>query len=167
MAISSAAERNEGTVPIFLLFALAACSPLGNAGYAVLLAVDGPGAVAWERAEISLTRCNWDEARRHLAECLRHCENNGMRQHVCKCLAWLEDDPELAVRYMEAASSGGDWVSLMFCVKLALASGSPELAQYYTERGRSGVPEFDRKLAGFTMAGWLAELRGESPAPFR
>lgn len=46
-------------------------------------------------------------------------------------LAWLEDDPELAARYMELACSGNEPWPASMCRSLAWQTDSYQLGEYY------------------------------------
>jgi hypothetical protein len=63
-------------------------------------------------------------------------------------LAQIEDDPELAARYMELSciASQGDPVPIKWCRDLAQATGSTELAAYYGKLYEEKSAENERKL---------------------
>jgi hypothetical protein len=80
-------------------------------------------------------------------------------------MAWLEDNPELAAQYMEAACSGGDLFSIAMCVELATKTGSADLAEYYTRLGRSIYADFDSQFAVFKTDRWQSILLDRKPEP--
>lgn len=59
-------------------------------------------------------------------------------------MAWLEEDPELAARYVELASSGNEVYPAELCMLLAMRTGRKELAAHYTwlfEESRKNLPK--------------------------
>ena len=128
------------------LLAVLGSSPLGSIADVALVAAGRPTGELWPRAQCNLMRGNWEEARICFTEFVRKSDEPMERQRACAYLAWLEDDPEMAARYMELASCGGDWYGTLLCVELATATGSTELAEKYIARGRSLVPDFELRL---------------------
>ncbi|MCX5768890.1 MAG: hypothetical protein NTZ09_01250 [Candidatus Hydrogenedentes bacterium] len=113
------------------IFGFVATSPVGAIGDAVAVAAGIPAGASWERGMANLFMGRWAEARRYLEEVLRKWESRVVQEQACGYLAWLEDDPELAARYMEVASSGGQLFGLSSSATLARATGSTELAEHY------------------------------------
>lgn len=106
-------------------------TPLACLAYYVL----GGSNINTEQAELfysgkwNLVQRNWPAAKSCFSELAR--KSNGLDQFACAYLAELEDDPELAARYMELASKGEHPHPLLMCRNLARATGSNELAAYY------------------------------------
>ena len=112
---------------------------------------DSPDGNVLMRANCSLMTGNWDEARSCFTQMLREDHGKMFQWGACAHLAWLEDDPALAARYMEIASSGVDWNAVLLSAELAAATGDKERARRYIARGRSLVADFDQKLEQYGM----------------
>lgn len=114
------------------LYALFMTSPAGHVAEAIHLAMGGkPEDSAWGLGMFNLRRGNWEEGRAYLSEFLRRCDDPKGQQLASAHLAWLENDPEKAARYMEIASSGDCLECLYRCERLAYETGSKELAEHY------------------------------------
>ncbi len=122
-------------------------SPFGAVADAAAVASGSPTGESWACAMCNLLRGDWKDAKGYLQEFLRTSTEADYRQLACGYLAWLEDDPEQAVRYMDVACSGSDWRATIMCVDLASASESTELFDYCMQQGRSLVPDFDTQFA--------------------
>ncbi|MCX5768892.1 MAG: hypothetical protein NTZ09_01260 [Candidatus Hydrogenedentes bacterium] len=124
-----------------------ASSPFGGVAVAKFLGAGVPGGDdAWLQAQCNLMLGNWKEARTCFTEILRNDFGSVWRPRAWAYLAWLEDDPEMAARYLEIACSGVDWYAVFLSVELASATGNTELAEKYMARGRSLVPDFERRI---------------------
>jgi hypothetical protein len=106
-------------------------SPLGDIADVALLAAGIRVGASAERGQANLLRGNWAEARSCFTEYLRNADQPVMRQHACAYLAWLEDDPEVAARYMELACSGGQLGCIVLSTHLAIETDSRELTRHY------------------------------------
>ena len=122
------------------LLALVGSTAWGGLVDAALVAGGVREGASWGRGQVNLICGNWAEARSCFTEYLRHSEEPGMQQIACAYLAWLEDDSEVAVRYMEIACSGGQQFSLGSCARLSRDTGSTELADYYIARYKRLYP---------------------------
>jgi len=100
---------------------------------------------AWERGQ-ELTRLGeWDAARRCYWVALDAPLEPNIIRFACAELAWLEDDPEKALRYLELSCQGdshGTW--LPNAVDLCRTTGSNALADHYLARMRRENPEMAR-----------------------
>ncbi len=93
---------------------------------------------------------DWAAAHRSFSDSLETSKHPEVRRDACAYLAWLEDDPELAVRYMELACSDPDDLrggTLAICEELARLTGSVALAddlrarlQEVVQRRGAGAP---------------------------
>ncbi|MCX5768894.1 MAG: hypothetical protein NTZ09_01270 [Candidatus Hydrogenedentes bacterium] len=114
------------------LIALIGSSPVGGLVDAVGVAAGIPEGALANRGECYMVRGKWDEAKSCYAEFIRKSKDPVMLQIAYGRLAWLEDDPEFAARYMELASTGPQaWPIGAWCRNLASLTGSDELADYY------------------------------------
>lgn len=124
--------------------------PLGGVVEIVFAAAGRPDAGSMARASANLARGKWEEARKYFMDYLREDRNDPVwQQRACAHLAWLENDPEMAARYMDMACSGGDLFSIALSVEFATKIGSTELAEYYTRLGRSISTDFDEKFTTY------------------
>ncbi|HUW60481.1 MAG TPA: tetratricopeptide repeat protein [Candidatus Bathyarchaeia archaeon] len=129
------------------LIAVIGSSPLGGFVDALGVAVGIPEGALANRGECYMARGKWDEAKSCYSEFVRKSKDPVMLQIAHGRLAWLEDDPELAARYMELASSGEQAWPIALCRSLAWQTGSTVLAQHYQalfERVRAEAQEPDR-----------------------
>jgi len=125
--------HKTGTGKLAASFASPALSILD----AALYATGRSGGMAWERAQAMLVRGDWSGARSCLAEYLETSRRPVARRDACAYLAWLEDDPEVAARYMELACSDEDDLRggcLAISEELARLTGSDALADHYRAR---------------------------------
>lgn len=124
-----------------MMLALVAETPLLNC-FDAALAIGGVSTGAsWERGCVCAARGNYEEARESFADYLRHSDDPVKKQQVCAYMAWLQDDPEMAARYMELACSDSQPVCLVICYNLALESGSEELRRHYRALLDRAMPE--------------------------
>ena len=113
----------------------------------------------WQVGSILMKAGKWDDARRYFYQALEE-STKPVFTRVCSQLAWLEDDPEKAVRLLELSidekklsskirnrrregnDAGADmWAGLLQerlsnALELAEATGSHALASHYRERLR-------------------------------
>jgi len=113
------------------LLALGGSTAWGGLVDAALVAGGVREGASWGRGQVNLICGNWAEARSCFTEYLRHSEEPVMQQRACAYLAWIEDDPEVAARYMEIACSGRQQFYLGSCARLSRDTGNTELADYY------------------------------------
>jgi len=130
------------------LIAIIGSSPVGGLIDSISVAAGIPEGASANRAESNLIRGNWAEAKSCYTEFVRKCDNVRAQHTAYAFLAWLEEDPELAARYMELASSGGDLFPVRLCRDLARETGSMELADYYQalfEQSQKSLPPVDQE----------------------
>ncbi len=90
---------------------------------------------------------DWDSARLHLWAAIDAGGDPSVLQYASAKLAWLEDDPEKAARYLELSCQGdGGWLNtqeqaLRNAVSLCKATGSTALKDHYSERLRALYPD--------------------------
>jgi hypothetical protein len=113
------------------LFCYLATSPIGAVGDTLALIAGQPAGAAWERGLANLLRGRWAEGRMYMEDLFRNSDNPEVRQQAAGYLAWLAEDPEVAAKYMEIASSNGRLFGLSSSALLAKTTGSKELADYY------------------------------------
>ena len=128
--------------------------------------------------EILMSAGEWDDARRYLGQALEESTSRSVFRRVCARLAWLEEDPQKAVRLLElsideeALSSriednriaGKDRVAdllattleerLADAVELCRSTGSEVLAYHYLERLGRHNPEAARRVDGESREEW-------------
>ena len=115
------------------MIAIIGSSPVGGFMDALGVAVGIPEGALANRGECYTTRGNWAEAKSCYSEFVRKSKDPQMLAVAYARLAWLEDDPELAARYMELATTGEYEFPfpVVWNKKLAETTGSKELAEHY------------------------------------
>jgi len=115
---------------------------------------------------------DFDRARNFLREAVRVEEDEQARTYFCAHLAWLEEDPQVAVALIEESCAGPMYEGEIFegyaqlnALSFAVGTGNEALAEYYFQRDRDlwqeieGVPWLPEACT------WLEELLGEPEAP--
>ncbi len=103
------------------------------------------GGWAWERGQELMSLGQWDAARRCFWVALDSPLDPGIHKFAAAKLAWLEDDPEKALQYLELSCYGENcshW--LINAVDLCEATGSDALAEHYLARLRTEYPELEQ-----------------------
>lgn len=97
---------------------------------------------AWERGDELYSLGNWSGARRCYQTALESPLSPGQLRHACARLAWLEDDPERAARFLELACQGDAYgANIPQAIDLCRATGSDTLERYYLNRLRALNPQ--------------------------
>lgn len=149
------------------LMAVLGTGPLGAVADAVDVIAGRPSGESYARACCNLILGDWNQARLYFTDFLRSTDEDDYKQRVCGYMAWLEDDPELAARYAEAACSGEDWHGALLIVELGVATGNTRLAECAMERGRSAMSEFDvtKYVVLDATRQWLSERQEKGREP--
>jgi len=145
-------ERTE-----YWLSAMGRNNKMGKFAYKALGILDAPlryagfrPGTSYERAKAALWAGDFDGARRQFAEYIYAAEGSNINREVFIDLAFLEDDPELAARYMELSCADendlrGGYEAM--AVYLAEKTGSKKLEAHY--RAKLEAIEQRRKETGW------------------
>ncbi len=122
-------------------------SPVGMAIQAIMSHPYSKQAELYFCGQMFLGDGNFARAKSCFSEMVRKDPDGWASAYAYAYLAHIEDDPEMAARYMElaSASAGDDPWPLLFCRNLARDTGSNELAAYY---GRLYEEKFRRQQPG-------------------
>lgn len=101
---------------------------------------DQPDHRTFELGRMMMGLGEWDAARRCFWEALDAPLDPRFHRYACAKLAWLEDDPEKALRYLELSCQGDDYW-LPNAIFLCRTTGSGALAEHYLARLRVENPE--------------------------
>lgn len=121
----------RGRTTSLRIIALIGSSPLASFVDSISVAAGIPEGESFNRGEVNLIRGNWAEAKSYFSEFVRKSGDERSLPTTYAYLAWLEQDPELAARYMDLACSGSDPYPIALSRDLARETGSKELADYY------------------------------------
>lgn len=108
-------------------------SPLGPVADTAAVVSGLPDSGSWTCGYIGLLRHDYGKAKMCYEQVVRESDNAVKRRRACAMLAWLEDDPEMAARYMEIACSTGRVECLIPAVELAMTTESEELWLHYAQ----------------------------------
>ena len=102
---------------------------------------DSPSSFMREIGHESFQAGDDETARRYLRELLRTEANASRREHICRRLAWVEEDPEIAAALLRESCATNRPGALSDAMRLAILTNSNEVADHYFERWADAVGE--------------------------
>jgi len=95
---------------------------------------DSIGSFVLEIGTESFQMGDFTTARDYLREALRTEKRDFSRGWICGWLAWLEEDPEVAMALLQESCASGNALQLRDAMHLAILTNSDDLADYYFRR---------------------------------